>query len=285
MLQNMKPFLLATLILFVVGGCGFLKEEAEEKAEDSGDPSAQGTGAMAANAVAGVADFVSDMLNNLNVPSAKPSKTALAFPPSVACSGDGNIAVTEDGLTFTATATNCVENNGTVVANVIVTGTLLGTVSCPDGGDGPFLLPSGLTTSMNGTIEIGGVPFTLENLGMAFTNIEYTPETCSISAFTDTITGKISTDDPVEVELNFGTGGVILDVQVESNQAVVSMDGSMSVDTPCSDDSFSIVTISPMIFPEGETCPVSGQLSLSDDLSGTVTFPDDCEEPACVFGF
>jgi hypothetical protein len=288
MVRIVKLFGVVTLVLLGIGGCG-LKDDAEDKIGGLGDPSAQGTGAAAANATAGVADFMTDLLNNLNnVPALKPSKTASAFPePVVDCSGGGQVTVTGNS-TFTATAANCVENNGTVVVNATINGTVGPTVQCTDDdGDGPFDLATSMTATINGTISIEGIVFDMTNLGMALSGITYdSSNNCSVAGFTDVITGKISTDDPVEVEFNFGTGSLTLGVIVDnfSDSVQVTMDGSMSTDTPCADKSFTLATISPLVYSSGGTCPVSGQLSLTGGLSGTVTFPDDCSDPACVFG-
>jgi hypothetical protein len=210
------------------------------------------------------------------------SQGELVLPNDIPCENeDGQITVEPVGENgFTATVTNCVANNGAVVVtNANISGTILGFGQCPE-EPVPLILPNALNATIDGTVSIGEVEFSMINLGMAFTDISYVPSICSIDSFNELVTGVLAS---TEAAFDFGTSSVSIGVDIddELNQALVTVDGAMSVETSCFSGSFAISTSEPMVIPEGQTCPISGRVNLGGDLSGEVVFPDDCESLAC----
>jgi hypothetical protein len=139
---------------------------------------------------------------------------------------------------------------------------------------------------LNGPIQIGSADFTFTNFGMAFSNITYDIATCKLASFDAAVTGQLGNTD-LDTTVDFGTGSVLFDVTINSslNQAEISIpSGSVTVHTPCLDGSFTMVSTQDIVIPEGDTCPVSGSVTISGDLSGVVNYPADCTNPACVLG-
>jgi len=261
-------------------GCGLAN-----KKNDATTPSvsAGGTGALAvSSAVAGVT-FVYGLVSGIT--SAKPSAgklnagviASVFTPPANYNCESGQI----NFIGLTGTAVNCVENGGTVTANgttIVLTPDLLApTVNCNSND-----LPTGLAATINGPVSIGGVDFTFTGLGMVFSNITYDGN-CKMVGFDILITGAIG-NSSLDVTVNFDAGGVLFNVAINGNQAEVTANGNASVHTPCLDGSFAMNTTQTIIVPDGETCPTSGSVALSGGLSGVVTYPTDCTNPACVLG-
>lgn len=266
----------------IMTGCG-LADKAKDKATN---PSAGGTGAVAvSSAIAGVT-FVNSIVSGITT-AAKPSTgglnagiiaSAFNLPTTYNCSGGGQINFSG----ITGTAVNCVENGGTITANVTITVVPLTLTTCNLKD-----LPASLSATLNGPIKIGSADFTLTSLGMAFSGITY-DATCKMASFSAAVTGAIG-NSAIPTTVDFGTGGVLFDVtinrSVTPNQAEISIpSGSVTVHTPCLDGSFTMATTSTIIIPDGATCPTSGSVTISGGLSGVVNYPADCTNPFCVLG-
>lgn len=261
----------------IMAGCGL----ADKKKDDAVDPSASGTGALAVNsAIAGVT-FVNSIVSGITV--SKPSAgrlnagviaTAFTPPPTYNCSGGGTINFSG----ITGTAVNCIENGGTVTANMTIS-VLPGLVTVVCGTND---LPTSLSAELNGLISIGSVDFTLTSLGMEFSSITYDAN-CKMASFNVAVTGEMGNSD-IDTTVDFGTGSVLFGVIINGNQAEITANGSVTVHTPCHDGSFTMATTQTIIIPEGETCPTSGSVTISGGLSGVVNYPEACTDPACVLG-
>jgi hypothetical protein len=285
-------FLLAAAFLVTAGACGVSSKKDKIPTPQA---SSKGMGVAAASAATNITPVMAFMSQFLQQAAAapasvkSPASAKLAVGNTLDCDS-GNVEVTS--LTpFTVTAHDCLGNNGTVLApeGATMTGALVSTVACPTDGD-PLILPQAFTVVLNGPILIDDVKFNFESLGMTVTGITYGPSNvaspfCAVTGFSNLVTGKMGSSDPVDLSFDFGTGGMAFFVTVDPDSvASIDLSGTMTLITPCFNGSFTLLTVDSMVFPPGATCPTSGHLQLTGDVNDDVFFPDDCNNPACVLG-
>jgi hypothetical protein len=267
----------------ILAGCG------SNNSNNSVSTPEGGTGAVASNsAVAGVT-FVNSLLSGVTT-AAKPSAgglnagimaSAFTFPTSIPCSDGGSIGFS--GFPVTGfSVDNCVQNGVTISSPTTTIKVIPGVLSLV--GCGSKTLPTDFDFTLNGAVKIGAVDFSLTDFELTFTNIIY-DDSCKPASFDVTVKGKI-VDNGISTTVDYGTTGVTFHVvnNSASSQIEISIlsSGTITVQTPCLNGSFTMATTSTIIIPSGATCPTSGSVTISGGLSGVVNYPDDCTTQVCA---
>ncbi len=258
--------------------------------DDVTDPSAEGTGnAVVTGTVAAtngmvetlVKAFTSGVSASAFAAGGQGEFTAQTDIPSFyPCGTDGDVTYTESGSNFTAELDNCADED------VIIDGTLEGTLTeltCNNGVNS-YQLPATMDAVFNGTVDVDGAVNTFSNFGMDITNIVY-GSTCTDligGSFTAALTGNMSND---VLGIDFGSTLTIAMTDIQDLQVTYTIDGTITVDSPCQDGALTITTLSSITSFEGEACPASGIVEYAGDFgTAEVTFDGSCEFGLCKKG-
>jgi hypothetical protein len=277
----------------------------EIKKRAAGDPVPAGMGTLAVTATSGAVTGITSFLSDAALASTKPSlKTGSGnvvvgvFPEatSLSCgSGTGTIAGTAPG-DLTATFTNCQDGPYTITATVAINVPSVRT--CQEDialGNSDHEVPVSLTATVaTGTVTVAGQAVTLTNFGVAITNPTYygLPDqstdvggTCGLLSASVHATGQMSTDTAGETTtIDLGSNSLDIGVEDQGTQVQATINGSLTVNTTCTSDPYSItiVTESPLVIPDGDTVPTSGVLIVNGE---TVDFLNNPAPPIPCSGF
>lgn len=190
---------------------------------------------------------------------------------------------------FTAEILDCADED------VVVDGSASGTFGAMD----PTCdLPTSMNGTFTGTVNMDGDILTFTDFGVNATNIAYGPD-CDLdgvgAAITAILTGQISmTQSGETISFDFGTSSVVLDVTsiIDENgvkgdgvgrQVTFTMNGDMTVATPCQSGSLLIATSVPLQTSQPSVCPIAGQITVTGDFgSDTVVFDGSCDLAFCA---
>ena len=280
--------LAAVMVLgILMGGCGLGDDDDDDNGLPGGglESSAPATGtALVVGTVEASEVFINTLLSLFEPPAPKPSasgqKAAITpqqLPPVVDCGSGGDITITPVSATeFTAVANNCADEDF-VLVDLIIDGSYTGVL------DPICFLPTDISGTVNGTMTIDGVDTTLTNFGADVTNIVYGPQ-CDLidGSFSVDLTGSLEND---LVELDFGTSTLsLLVIDIQDLFTTFSVDGDLTVGTECDSGSVMLTTDIPITVFEDDTCPATGQVTMTGDFGTEVlTFDGSCDLLVCTF--
>lgn len=284
---KMKVFASLMVIGFLFSGCS--EDDVKDIIASQADPV---PGATANLVITMAPEAMLGMMTALLPPSGglgPTGFTALSTLRDKNCGTAGNVVYDEVGNDFTATITECADEN--VVINGTATGTIGPTVTC-----GLEELPTSMDSTFNGTVVVDGETLVFTDFGVNATGITYGPD-CDLvgGSFLAALTGNVSgTISGATLDIDFGTSSLDVDVTSivdptglgDGAERVVTMtiNGTMTVKTPCKNGSLTIATITPLKTEQPNVCPVSGEITISGDFGDTITqtFNGSCDLVACV---
>ena len=288
---KMKVFASLVVVGFLFSGCSEddVKDLVAGQTNPVPGPTANLVTSMVPEAMLGVVTAI--LPGGTGIGAA--SLSAQILPLDKACGNGGSVVFT--GLTdagFTSAAiTNCADENGNIVVNGTATGTF-------GGIDGTCDLPTSMNATFDGTAVVEGNTLTFTNFGVNATSISYGPD-CDLdgtgaaiaAALTGTITGSVSGADltiALGSTLNVDVTSIIDTDNIKGNglgrEVTMSIDGTITVDTPCQSGSLVITTIMPLKTAQPKVCPVEGIIDVAGSF-GAIMWDystDGCSLAACA---
>jgi len=284
-------FVVALLFLFLIplAGC-----PNNDNNNNSLTPSTQGVGVALVKSFTEVTGFAVQLIDKINeeaaaaVPtSAKAAVQPRTIPSSISCDS-GTVDIDSSGLptSYTLTAHDCVFDGGSLVINEGTTAVVTGdfTKFCSLDPNSPA--PPNFSVVLNGSISLDGTDFNLTALNINLTNVVYDQGTgCGIDMFNGTFNGGVKNG----ATINFTTlaFGVALNV---ADYTLDIYNGSMTVDTPCDNNTYNLATLATLHITFDASCPVEGILDVTKVSDGSVveidftSTPEACSAQACQVG-
>jgi hypothetical protein len=239
-----------------------------------------------------IAVGVSKILLDSSATLSKPTAVGLTAQSTLrdkACGSGGTVTFDPENPTdtYTATMLNCADEN--VVVNGTATGTVGPTVECTH-ADIVEELPTSMTGTFNGTVDVDGLLFTFEGFEADISNVVYGPD-CNLEngSFSAHLKGLISATIAGEsVSMDYGTNSINVDVTITDptpapgdRTVTTQVNGEATLDTFCENGKVTIETDVPLVSVEGNVCPASGQISVTGAYGkSTVVYNGDCGDLA-----
>jgi hypothetical protein len=266
-----------------VGSCGL-------NSSDSTKGVSEGAGNLVATNSTLVAVGLSRILLNASTTLPKPVSTGITAQSTLRdkqCGSGGSVDFTPDNPTDTyeASFADCADENVTV--NGSATGTVGPTVECTH-ADIVEELPTSMTGTFNGTVNVDGQVFTFVNFAADITNVMYGPD-CNLDngSFSAHLNGAITTElSGEDLTMDFGEDSIDVDVEITDPTELpgdrtvsTQVNGEVTLDTFCEKGKVTLETNLPLVSAEGNVCPVTGQLSVSGAYGkSTVDYNGDCSD-------
>jgi hypothetical protein len=295
-----KLLTVSAMFLFLIPALGCPNNDDNN---NSLTPSTQGVGVSTVKAFTEVAGFAVQLIDGIDEaagvapPVAKADGQPRDLPPSIPCDS-GQIQIDDSGLVdvpphfdFMVSGEDCVADGGSLAIKAGTTGSIYpadpntctaNTITYP--------APQNFVLAIDGTVTVDSTDFNLTGLQIAFAQVQYDGSSCKVSSFSGNLTGGVSNGATINFTVfpflvQITGGGYFLDIS----------NGSMTVDTPCDNDTYTLDTSfanggATLSFSTDASCPYAGILNITKASTQTMTTidftadPGACDAQACQAG-